>query len=105
MPIGAGSAIQVDSVHGRPRRFAGSARPASLMAASFDLPGPVPLRRSYIIACTPRCGSTFLCTRLWATGVLAAHAEYFGYQKKGGTTMMARLKALSPVDYLQKLLE
>jgi len=74
------------------------------MNKAFDLPGPVPLRKSYIVASTPRCGSTFLCTRLWATGVLGAPAEYFGYHKRVGTKMMERLDAASDADYLRKLL-
>jgi trehalose 2-sulfotransferase len=99
--------MQVDPIGGRPGHAAKehSAKPISPMSEQFDLPGPAPLRKSYVIAATPRCGSTFLCTRLWATGVLGAPAEYFSYQKKlVGTTMMERLQASSPADYLGKLL-
>jgi trehalose 2-sulfotransferase len=99
--------MHVDPIGGRPRRAAkqNSAGPVSPMNQQFDLPGPAPLRKSYIIAATPRCGSTFLCTRLWATGLLGAPAEYFSYQKKRvGTKMMERLQASSPADYLGKLL-
>ena len=81
-----------------------SARPHPLANPSLDLPGPVPLRKSYIVASTPRGGGAFLCTRLWATGVLGAPAEYFGRQKQFATKMMERLKASSPADYLGKLL-
>jgi len=106
MSAAAGGAMQVEGTRGRPDRAAekGAARPVSLANKVFDLPGPIPLQRSYIVASTPRCGGTFLCTRLWATGVLGAPAEYFGYQKQLATKMMARLKASSPADYLGKLL-
>jgi trehalose 2-sulfotransferase len=106
MPAATSGVIQVDPFRGRPRRTAEkkSAGPISFAGQAFDLPGPQKLRKSYIIASTPRCGSTFLCTRLWATGVLGAPAEYFAYQKPIGTKMMERLKAPSPAGYLDKLL-
>lgn len=97
--------MQVEPTPGRPRGATGkSARPLSLADQPFDLPGPVPLRKSYIIASTPRCGSTFLSTRLWATGVLGAPADYFGHHKPIGAKMMERLDASSPADYLGRLL-
>src|SRR5579859_1522213 len=101
----AGKAMQAEPIrapgHGAERN---SARPHPLANRSLDLPGPVPLRKSFIVASTPRGGGAFLCTRLWATGVLGAPAEYFGRQKQFATKMMERLKASSPADYLGKLL-
>jgi trehalose 2-sulfotransferase len=75
----------------------------------LDFPGPVPLRKSYIVASTDRSGSTFLCSMLWRTGVLGAPAEYWNFRKRLGgkpigTRMMERLKGSSPADYLKKLL-
>jgi LPS sulfotransferase NodH len=75
----------------------------------FDFPDRVPLRKSYIIASTPRCGSTFLSTVLWQTGVLGAPSEYWNFHKRAavktiGTKMMERLEALSRDDYLTRLL-
>jgi len=77
--------------------------------SSYDFAGPVQLRKSYIVASTPRCGSTFLCSLLWQTGVLGAPSEYWNCRKRAspktiGTRMMERLEASSGVDYLTKLL-
>ena len=98
--------MQVEAMPGRPRGAAQkmSARSISLTDPAFDLPGPIPLRKSYIVAATPRSGGTFLSTRLWATGVLGAPAEYVGHRKPIGTKMMERLDASSPTDYLSRLL-
>jgi trehalose 2-sulfotransferase len=107
MPTAADGTMQVRRIAGRLRRAAeneSAGPPISLANQAFDLPGSVPLRRSYIIASTPRCGSAFLCARLWATGVLGAPAEYFAYQKYIATKMMERLRTSSPADYLEKLL-
>lgn len=75
----------------------------------LDFPGPVPLRKSYIVASTDRSGSTFLCSMLWRTGVLGAPAEYWNNRNRTksktiGVQMMERLEASSPDDYLTKLL-
>jgi trehalose 2-sulfotransferase len=83
--------------------------PQKITAGWFDFPGPVPLRRAYLIASTPRCGSTFLTSVLWQTGVLGAPAEYWNFHKRvkpvaTGIKMMQRLDATSPDDYLNKLL-
>jgi trehalose 2-sulfotransferase len=82
---------------------------AHVTSETFDYPGPVPLRKSYIVASTPRCGSTFLCSLLWQTGVLGAPSEYWNCRKRAspktiGTRMMERLEASSGADYLTKLL-
>jgi trehalose 2-sulfotransferase len=81
----------------------------AVIGERFDFPGPVPLRKSYIVASTPRCGSTFLCSLLWKTGVLGAPSEYWNCHKSGarktiGIRMMERLQAISGADYLKKLL-
>src|SRR5688572_18289411 len=75
----------------------------------YDFPDKVPLRKSYLIASTPRCGSTLFSTVLWQTGLLGAPSEYWSYHKRAavktiGTRMMERLEALSRADYLTKLL-
>ena len=75
----------------------------------LDFPGPMALRKSFIVASAQRCGSTFLCNLLWQTGVLGAPAAYFQYRKRPTAKtlrdmMMERLKASSPDDYLAKLL-
>ncbi len=42
---------------------------------AWDLP-PEPSSRTYVIASTPRTGSTLLCRALWATGCAGAPKEY-----------------------------
>jgi LPS sulfotransferase NodH len=78
----------------------------NLMDARLDFSGSHPLRKSYVVAASYRCGSTYLCTRLWNTGVLGAPAEYLNV---GGGRMLRhvmerRLQAASPEDYFVKLL-
>ena len=91
-----------------PKRLA-PARIPSVADRHFDYPGPYPLRQSYIIASTPRSGSTFLSSVLWQTGVLGAPTEYWNCHKREspkpiGSRMMQRLEAASRSDYLKKLL-
>jgi LPS sulfotransferase NodH len=69
----------------------------------FDFKHLGPLRKSYIVASSYRCGSTFLCTGLWKTGILGAPWEYLNYNFELGA-MTARLQASSPADYVHKLL-
>ncbi|HTZ34837.1 MAG TPA: Stf0 family sulfotransferase [Stellaceae bacterium] len=71
----------------------------------FDAPGPVALRKSYIVASTQRAGAEFLCAKLWRTGVLGAPADYLAYPHgRVARAMATRLAAASPGDYLAKLL-
>jgi trehalose 2-sulfotransferase len=107
MPTAADGAMQVRRIAGRLRRAAATDTAGQALSPAnqaFDLPGPVPLRKSYILASTPRCGSAFICARLWATGVLGAPAEYFAHQKYVATKMMDRFRTSSPAEYLEKLL-
>jgi trehalose 2-sulfotransferase len=78
----------------------------------LDFPRTVTLRKSYIIASSYRCGSTFLCSELWKTGLLGAPAEYLNTDQASAviTTprepgrMMGRLQATTPQDYFTRLL-
>ena len=65
-----------------------------------------PLRKSYVVASSYRCGSTYFCSRLWSTGVLGAPAEYLnvGVGRMLRHVMESRLQATSPEDYFAKLL-
>ena len=78
--------------------------PVSLLEPRFDFTKSSPLRRSYIVAATPMSGNTFLCTRLWQTGVMGAPAEYFSHAPRMQTTIMRRLNATSTADLLAKLI-
>ncbi len=81
--------------------------------ARLDYAHTVSLRRSYIVASSYRCGSTFLCTELWKTGVLGAPTEYVNMDKGFAAIptptepgrLMLRLGATSPEQYFVKLLE
>ena len=42
----------------------------------WDLPEPLDPPQTYIIAATPRTGSTLLCRMLWDTGLVGAPKEY-----------------------------
>jgi trehalose 2-sulfotransferase len=77
------------------------------MEPQLDFPRAVPLRQSYIIASSYRCGSTFVCSLLWRTGVLGAPAEYLniGAGRMSRDIMMNRLNAVSPESYFAKLLQ
>ncbi len=76
------------------------------MEPGLDFRRSVPLRKSYIVASSYRCGSTFFCSQLWSTGVLGAPAEYLnvGAGRMRRDDMMRRLQADSPEDYFAKLL-
>ena len=76
------------------------------MGRELDFPGSAPLRRSYVMASSYRCGSTFFCWELWRTGVLGAPAEYLniGEGRMLRDVMAKRLGAFSPEDYFVKLL-
>jgi LPS sulfotransferase NodH len=73
------------------------------LAERFDLNSGVTARTSYIVASSHRSGSSYLCASLWKTGRLGAPWEYLEY-KVMMPTMMARLKAASFPDYLEKLM-
>ncbi len=46
---------------------------------TFDFPVATPPKRIYMICSAPRCGSTWLGTLLWRTGLAGAPDEYFNY--------------------------
>jgi LPS sulfotransferase NodH len=62
------------------------------------------MRAAYIIASTFRCGSSHLAVSLWRTGRLGAPFEYLNYENEM-RVLYYRLRAESPQDYLQKLIE
>lgn len=43
---------------------------------AFDLPPPAGAPRSWVLASSPRTGSTLLCRALWDTGLVGAPSEY-----------------------------
>src|SRR5262249_5887973 len=83
----------------------GFARPArsSSSTQAYDFPERTAPRTFYIVASTPRSGSTFLCRRLWSTGLMGAPAEYFNYQGFM-LQMVARLRPANIFHYVRQLL-
>ncbi|MFT6581129.1 MAG: LPS sulfotransferase NodH [Alphaproteobacteria bacterium] len=68
----------------------------------FDLAPQEPPAFRYIIAATPRVGSTFPSKLMWETGTLGCPAEYFNYNKVM-FRLIARFAVESPEEYLQAL--
>jgi trehalose 2-sulfotransferase len=62
-----------------------------------------PLRKSYIVASSYRCGSQYLCWRLWQTGRLGAPSEVLNPANEL-KILMNRFKVSSPSDYISELL-
>lgn len=77
---------------------------SGLSGPQFDFFHGVPLRSAYIIAATFRCGSSHLAVSLWQTGRLGAPFEYLNYENEM-RILYSRLKAESPQDYLDRLIE
>ena len=100
------------------------AKPAAAAAATerpitswfdprLDFAAATPLRKSYIVASSYRCGSTFLCSELWKSGLLGAPTEYLNIDRGNAAIpsptepgrLMVRFGAKSPEDYFRKLVE
>lgn len=79
----------------------------------LDFAERVPQRKCYIIASSYRCGSTFLCSELWKSGLLGAPTEYLNIDPGNAAIpsptepgrLMVRFGAKTPEDYFAKLLE
>jgi LPS sulfotransferase NodH len=76
------------------------------MDPRLDFTCVVPLLKSYIVASSYRCGSTFFCWKLWGTGVLGAPCEYLnvGAGRMLRDALMRRLGADTPERYFTELL-
>jgi LPS sulfotransferase NodH len=102
--------VDTTSPDGQPsvgeRDFENPAPIRNWMDARLDFPRSAPLRKSYVVASSYRCGSTFFCSQLWRTGVLGAPGEYLnvGEGRMLRDVMARRLQAASPEDYFAKLL-
>ena len=75
----------------------------SLTDGRLDFPRYAPLKRSYVVASSYRCGSTLLCSKLWLTGVLGAPWEYLNDNFELGD-LMRRFEASSTTEYVDRLL-
>ena len=79
----------------------------------LDFASAGPLRKSYIVASSYRCGSTFLCTGLWRSGLLGAPTEYVNIDRGNAAIpaptepgrLMVRFAATTPEQYFVKLLQ
>jgi trehalose 2-sulfotransferase len=101
-----GSRTTESRLHPEERDSGNEARIRNWMDPQLDFSASPPLRKSFIVASSYRCGSTYFCSQLWKTGVLGAPAEYLNM---GGGRMLRlvmerRLEATSPEDYFAKLM-
>src|SRR5262249_13182638 len=74
------------------------------LTAKFDFPTPTKPTTFYMVASTPRSGSTYLCYQLWGTGQLGAPQEYFNYNSLM-LEMAVRLGTTNIHDYVRRLFE
>ncbi len=75
----------------------------SVTSEDFDFRHDAPLQQSYCVASSYRCGSVYLCSRLWQTGLLGAPMEVLN--PMGVMRVLTnRLKTSSRSDYIAKLL-
>ncbi len=79
-----------------------SATRHSSVSAESDFPVPTRPTIFYVVASTPRSGSSFLCRQLWSTGLMGAPAEYFNYEGHM-LRMAARLQPQNLLEYVQRL--
>lgn len=75
-----------------------------LYSSSSDFQdGPFPVTKTVMIAAIPRSGSTFLCLKLWETGILGAPMEYLNFANRN-SDMVPRLGHGDTVAYWNELL-
>jgi trehalose 2-sulfotransferase len=69
----------------------------------LDFAHRTPMRKSYIVASSPRSGSTYLCRLLGQSGLLGAPSEVLnpGFDLRG---FKNRFKVSSPADYIAELI-
>lgn len=95
--------MKVESAGERARR--GKNKVAAPADGVFDFSRPAPLRKSYLVASTPRAGGAYLCAQLWKTGALGAPSEYLAYPGgRLGGKLAKRLQPSSHADYLAKVI-
>jgi LPS sulfotransferase NodH len=75
----------------------------SMTDARLDFTHGTPMRQSYIVASSPRSGSTYFCRLLGQSGLLGTPSEVLnpGFDLKG---FKNRFKASSPADYIAELI-
>ena len=70
----------------------------------LDFRKVTPLRKSYLVASSYRCGSSYLCWLLWNTGLLGAPSEVLNPTSEL-PALINRLKTSSSKDYITKVFE
>ncbi len=75
----------------------------SMTDARLDFTHGTPMRQSFIVASSPRSGSTYFCRLLGQSGLLGTPSEVLnpGFDLKG---FKNRFKASSPADYIAELI-
>jgi LPS sulfotransferase NodH len=75
----------------------------NVMDARLDFNHNGSLRKSYVIASSYRCGSVYLSSKLWQTGLLGAPMTYLG-SRHALHPLMRRFKTLTPAAYVAALI-
>jgi len=73
--------------------------PPGFEDAKFDFAEATAPRQVYMVASTPRSGGTLLCRQLWASGIMGAPAEYFGFYSTF-LRLVARIKPDTQEEYV-----
>jgi trehalose 2-sulfotransferase len=76
----------------------------SMTDERLDFKTRTPLRKSYLIASSYRCGSSYLCWLLWKTGLLGAPSEVLNPTSEL-PQFINRFKTSDHSDYITKVLE
>ncbi len=76
----------------------------SMTDKRLDFDHAAPLQKSYMVTSSFRCGSAYLCSLLWKTGLLGAPSAVLNSPTKEVRALMTRFKASSPADYIAQLL-
>jgi LPS sulfotransferase NodH/predicted O-methyltransferase YrrM len=76
----------------------------SMTDERLDFKKATPLRKSYLIASSYRCGSSYLCWLLWNTGLLGAPSEVWNATSEL-PQFINRFKTSEPSEYMTKILE
>ncbi len=98
LPLGAESGYLI-----RPMATPKNLPPPGFEDEAYDFASPTDPKRFYMIASTPRSGSTLLAQHLWRSGIMGAPHEYFGFYSTM-LTLVARLRPDNLEDYLTTLL-
>ena len=76
----------------------------ALLNPEFDFTASHAAELRYMVASTPRSGSSYLCQLLWETGRMGAPLEYFNFQA-WMPAMTSRLQVMRLTEYVDRLFQ